>query len=246
MTGADRVQRIVERAVYTPVRHGDIVAETVARLGQAIGMGLLRPGDRLPSEARLAADLGISPVSLRSALNMLRGAGVLETSRGRGGGTMVTAGASSLPLPAAQQMPTEAELRDLADLRCVVEGGAAAYAAERATDEQIEHLDELATAMEGDADWATWSERDTLLHLVIADACGSERVVAQIGRLREEVYRLGQLVPRPRMASDLANREHRELIRAIAAREPDRARRAMVHHVQSTRALWLGLGRVPA
>ena len=48
------------------------------------------------------------------------------------------------------------------------------------------------------------------------------------------------------MASDLANREHRELIRAIAAREPDRARRAMVHHVQSTRALWLGLGRVPA
>lgn len=242
---ADRVQRIVERAVYTPVRHGDIVAETVARLGQAIGMGLLRPGDRLPSEARLAADLGISPVSLRSALNMLRGAGVLETSRGRGGGTMVTADASSLPLPAARQMPTEAELRELADLRCVVEGGAAAYAAERASDEQLGHLDELATAMESDADWSTWSERDTLLHLVIADASGSERVVAQIGRLREEVYRLGQLVPAPRMASDLADREHRELIRAIAAREPERARRAMVHHVQSTRALWLGLGRVP-
>ena len=98
MSALERHQRIVEQAVYTPVRQGDIVAETVARLGQAIGMGLLRPGDRLPSEARLAADLGISPVSLRSALNMLRGAGVLETSRGRGGGTVVTADASALPL----------------------------------------------------------------------------------------------------------------------------------------------------
>ena len=246
MSTTDRVQRIVERAVYTPVRHGDIVAETVARLGQAIGMGLLRPGDRLPPETRLAADLGISPVSLRSALNMLRGAGVLETSRGRGGGTVVTADASALPLTSGRAMPSEAELRDLADLRCVVEGGAAAFAAEQASEEQLDHLSELAAEMEADDDFGTWSERDTLLHLVIADACGSERVVAQIGRLREEVYRLGQLVPTPRAASDLANREHRELIRAIAARQPERARQAMVHHVQSTRALWLGLGRVPA
>jgi DNA-binding FadR family transcriptional regulator len=100
--------------------------------------------------------------------------------------------------------------------------------------------------MESDSDFGTWSERDTLLHLVIADASGSERVVAQIGRLREEVYQLGQRIPTPRAAAELANREHRELIRAIAARQPERARQAMVHHVQSTRALWLGLGRVPA
>ena len=246
MSDAARVQRIVERAVFTPLRHGDIVAQTVARLGQAIGMGLLRPGDRLPSEARLAADLGISAVSLRSALNMLRGAGVLETSRGRGGGTVVTADAPSLPLSSGRAMPSEAELRDLADLRCVVEGGAAAFAAERATDEQLEHLAELADEMEAEADFGAWSERDTLLHLVVADASGSQRVVAQIGRLREEVYRLGQRIPTPRAAAELANREHRELIRAIAERDPERARRAMVHHVQSTRALWLGLGRVPA
>lgn len=243
---AEQVQRIVERAVFTPVRHGDIVAETVARLGQAIGMGLLRPGDRLPSETRLAADLGISAVSLRSALNMLRGAGVLETSRGRGGGTVVTAEAPSLPLSSGRAMPSEAELRDLADLRCVVEGGAAAFAAERATAEQIEHLAELADEMEAETDFGTWAERDTLLHLVVADACGSERVVAQIGRLREEVYQLGQRIPTPLAAAELANREHRELIGAITTRDPERARQAMVHHVQSTRALWLGLGRVPA
>jgi GntR family transcriptional regulator, transcriptional repressor for pyruvate dehydrogenase complex len=246
VSAVERHQRIVEQAVYTPVRQGDIVAETVARLGQAIGMGLLRPGDRLPPEARLAADLGISPVSLRSALNMLRGAGVLETSRGRGGGTVVTADASALPLASDRAMPSEAELSDLADLRCVVEGGAAAFAAERATAEQLEHLADLAAEMESESQFGAWSERDTLLHLVIADASGSERVVAQIGRLREEVYQLGQRIPTPHAAVELANREHRDLIAAIAARDPERARQAMVHHVQSTRALWLGLGRVPS
>jgi len=51
---AEAVRRIVAQTVFAPVRQGDIVAETVARLGQAIGMGLLRPGDRLPPEARLA------------------------------------------------------------------------------------------------------------------------------------------------------------------------------------------------
>ncbi len=238
------VQRIVARAVYTPVRRGDIVAETVARLGQAIGMGLLRPGDRLPSEARLAADLGISAVSLRSALNMLRGAGLLETSRGRGGGTVVTDDAATVSLTSAEPMPSEAALRDLADWRRVVEGGAAGLAAERATPAQIAHLEELTGAMEAITSFPTWSERDTLLHLIIADAAGSERIVSQVGRLREEVHRLGQLVRAPTSAAKLANREHRELVRAIAARRPERAQQAMVRHVESTWALWLGLGRV--
>ena len=69
------LRSLVERTVFTPVRQGSAVAETVSRLGQAIGMGLLRPGDRLPPEAELADDLGISPVTLRSALTILRSAG---------------------------------------------------------------------------------------------------------------------------------------------------------------------------
>ena len=81
------MQQLVARTVYTPVREGSAVAETVERLGRAIGMGLLRPGDRLPPESRLAEDLGISPVTLRNAIAILRGAGLVETQRGRGIGS---------------------------------------------------------------------------------------------------------------------------------------------------------------
>ncbi len=241
----EAVRRIVAQTVFAPVRQGDVVAETVARLGQAIGMGLLRPGDRLPPEARLAEDLGISPVSLRSALAMLRSAGVLETQRGRGGGSTVTA--AVVPLSSGDAtLPDERALRDLVDYRCVVEGGAAALASRRATPEQVARLDALVTEMEAIDVFDSWSEQDTMLHLLVADASGSERLLTEVGRVRVEVYRLSQLVPVPPQASDLADREHRALVAAIASGDPDRAREAMVGHVESTRALWVGLGRVPS
>lgn len=236
------LRSLVERTVYTPVRQGSAVAETVARLGQAIGMGLLRPGDRLPPEAELAEDLGISPVTLRSALTILRSAGVLETQRGRGGGTVVAGGAFPVALLEAA-LPTQAELLDLADYRCVVEGGAAALAAERATSEQLEHLERLTAELEGSDDFDAWGERDTVFHLAVADASGSQRLVSQVAEIRGEVYRIAKLGAIPRSSLRLADEEHRRIVEALAARDSQRAREAMVEHVQSTRALWLGLGR---
>jgi DNA-binding FadR family transcriptional regulator len=240
MTDA-RVRDLVERTVYTPVREGSAVAETVERLGRAIGMGLLRPGDWLPPEGRLADDLGISPVTLRNALSILRGAGVLETQRGRSGGTYVSERPAAIP--AAGERPTEAELRDLVDYRVVVEGGSAALAAERATAEQVAYLRELTTEMESTGDYDTWGERDTLFHLVLADASGSARLVAQVAEIRGEVYRIARLGTVPRPTVELADRQHREILDAVAASEPASARESMVRHVESTRALWLGLGR---
>jgi GntR family transcriptional regulator, transcriptional repressor for pyruvate dehydrogenase complex len=132
---AEGLRSLVERTVFTPLRHGSAVADTVARLGQAIGMGLLQPGDRLPPEERLADELGISPVTLRSALGILRSAGLIETRRGRAGGTFVRRAASTAGLPVESGVPGERELRELADERRVVEGGVAELAAARASAE---------------------------------------------------------------------------------------------------------------
>jgi DNA-binding FadR family transcriptional regulator len=237
------VRRLLEQAVYTPVRRGSAVAETVARLGRAVGMELLRPGDRLPPEGQLAVDLGISPVTLRSALGILRSAGIVETRRGRGGGTYVRDGSPDGVL-GDRPLPSTEELRDLVDYRRVLEGGAAWLAAERATPEQIAYLGTLADEMETTRDFDSWSERDALFHLILADASGSRRLVEQIAGVRGEVYRLAKAGSIPEQVVELADREHREILRAVAARRPSRARAAMMKHVTSTGALWLGLGRV--
>ena len=242
-TERETVDRLVRHTVFTPVRGAGAVAETVARLGEAIGLGLLKPGDRLPSEMQLASALGISAVSLRSALVVLRSAGLIETRRGRGGGTFITPGAAQALLPTAEA-PEAHELEDLATERAVVEGGTAALAAERATPEQCALLDSIVEGMIGMQPFEAWSERDALLHLVIGDASGSPRLVSRIAELRAEAYRISRFLPTTAEVLAIADREHVELVKAITAHKPVRARALMEAHVRGTARLQAGLGRI--
>ena len=84
-----------------------------------------------------------------------------------------------------------------------------------------------------------------MLHLLVADASGSPRLVREVADLRAELFRLGQTIPVPPSALDLAGHEHRDLLRALRARQPERAQAAMVRHVSSTGTLIAGLAQVP-
>jgi GntR family transcriptional repressor for pyruvate dehydrogenase complex len=192
---------------------------------------------------QLASALGISAVSLRSALVVLRSAGLIETRRGRGGGTFITPGAAQALLPAAEA-PEAHELEDLATERAVVEGGTAALAAERATPEQCALLDSIVEGMIGMQPFEAWSERDALLHLVIGDASGSPRLVSRIAELRAEAYRISRFLPTTAEVLAIADREHVELVKAITAHKPVRARALMEAHVRGTARLQAGLGRI--
>ena len=77
-------------AVFEPVQTATTLEETVERLGTAIRLGLLAPGDRLPPERDLADQLGIARSTLRQALTSLTESGHLVAMRGRGGGTFVS------------------------------------------------------------------------------------------------------------------------------------------------------------
>ena len=75
--------------LWRPVRGGNAFEITVARLAQAIRLGMVGVGDQLPPERELAERLQVSRVTLREAIAALRDAGYLETRRGRSGGTFV-------------------------------------------------------------------------------------------------------------------------------------------------------------
>jgi len=126
-------------SVFQPLQVEGAVERIVRRLGEAIGSGVLRPGERLPPELELAEMLDVAPMTLRQALAILRDAGYVETRRGRGAGSFV-ADDVARPLGLGGRVPTEAELVDLIDWRRAISGEAAHLAAERGDAARLDEI----------------------------------------------------------------------------------------------------------
>src|SRR6185437_189909 len=114
-------------AVLRPVREGNAFEETVERLLTVIKLGLVGPGDRFPPERELAAQLGISRLTLRDAIGELARAGYVESRRGRLGGTFSTYSRPAPNVADLRRLATEhgERLTDALTFRFAVETGAA-------------------------------------------------------------------------------------------------------------------------
>jgi DNA-binding FadR family transcriptional regulator len=124
----------------------------------------------------------------------------------------------------------------------VVSGAAAALAAERAQPAEVaalaELVDELALAVEA---WDVFRRADARLHLAIASAARSPRLVAAETEVQVELRDLLSLIPHPPEAQRHSNAQHRRLVEAIAARDPALARARMEEHARGTGDFLVGL-----
>src|SRR3954452_4707702 len=128
--------------VLNPVateRVSDVIAE---RLTAAIRDGTLKPGDRLPTEAELAREFQVGRTSVREGLQKLRAHGLIETRKGLG--AFITEPRSD-PLAdfAAWTASDPAAIEQLVEARVALETLAAALAALRATESEIDKLERL-------------------------------------------------------------------------------------------------------
>lgn len=132
--------------IYAPISQSSRTDQVVERLSNAIVTGLLEPQAQLPSEADLARLLGVSPVTVREALNTLRARQLIDTRRGRNGGSFVC---QVLPDHAAGQHPlrraTTSYLADLGEFHRAVAGHSAWLAAQRSTAADLRRFDALAS-----------------------------------------------------------------------------------------------------
>ena len=230
--------------VFAPLEVEGAVERIVRRLGEAIGSGVLAPGERLPPEIELAERLSVAPMTLRQALAILRDAGYVETRRGRGAGTFVVDDIGE-PLAKARRIPTERELRDLVDWRRAVSGEAAFLAAERADDATRARLADAAALAEAAAfgAFADYRLADSSFHLAVAETTGSARIVAAETAVQAEFGEiLGSL---PGHASTEAVRAstmgHTPILAAILQGRAAAARDAMTAHVEATYDWIVGL-----
>jgi len=208
------------------------------RLITAVAVGAYSPGERLPPERELAARLGVSRVTVRQALQQVGELGLVESRRGRGGGTFVTAVSWREVAPEQARRTLEVELprlRELFDYRCLVEGTIARAAAERRTEEQA---GELRAALEefrqaGD-DMARARALDRRLHGLVCAAAGNQHLVSLSAHLTVAATLGFGAEPYDPDFFVQALHEHEELIAAVVQGEAERAQQVARAHFALT------------
>lgn len=226
-------------AVFEPVQTATTLEETVERLGTAIRLGLLGPGDRLPPERELADQFGIARSTLRQALTSLTESGHLTAQRGRGGGTFV----STAP-PLAESSGVElagGHWRELLDYRIAIEVGAAVLAAERARPEDLEPLRAQVDAMRGETDFSTYRRSDVFFHLGIAEASRSARLLAAMTEVQGKMSELIAHIAHPLPVLARSNEQHAALVAALERRDGWAAARVVREHLKGTEQVLAGL-----
>ncbi|MDC5697003.1 FCD domain-containing protein [Intrasporangium calvum] len=228
-------------AVLRPAS-GNAFEHAVEQLARAIRLGVLRDGEQLPPERELAERLGISRNTLRDAIAALRESGLVTTRRGRGGGSRVTYAAESPSALKGSYVRSSADMEDAFAFRRVVEPGAAWVAATRsmAADQRawlVDSLDKVDLAAEP----AAHRVADSRLHLAIATLSGSPMLVDAVTRAQAALHEMLTAIPVLRRNIEHSNDQHHQIVTAILAGDPERAREVMEEHCDATSALLRGL-----
>jgi GntR family transcriptional regulator, transcriptional repressor for pyruvate dehydrogenase complex len=217
---------------------GRLADRAYTAIVQIINENGLGPGERLPSEARLAETFGMSRGIVREALVRLTADGITEARRG--------AGSYVKRLP-SDRLRSHVPMHGLAatlgtyEVRFVIEAEAARLAAHRRTPQQMDAIERTLAALRAalmsdapahDEDWA--------LHRAIADATGNSAFVTIFDCLQEEVMRIlraGVEISRSRPPEviEAMMGEHDAIVEAIGAQDEDGAALAMRWHLSQGR-----------
>ena len=244
MANQSTPMQFVDQTNLGPLKPTQLYERIAERIAGEIRMGLLRPGERLPSERDLAQRLEVGRSSVREAIAALQLHGVIETRPGSG--SFVAADAVERVQPrgagdGAVALPHDASPTALLEARELLEPQVAALAARDGrpdpyAEELLERMDRAAQ----DADGADWNESDRLFHRQIAVMAANPVLVALADhvaavmdqplwqRLRDESV----AVPgRARLHAA----EHRMIYEAIVGADPEAAAFYAAQHIQRVR-----------
>lgn len=193
-------------------------------LRDAIEAGVIRVGDRLPSESSLAAQYSVSRSVIREVLRASAALGLTVTRTGRG--TFVVG-----------RRPHELvfgdySAGDLLEVRPHIEVPAAGLAAVRRTEEDLAHIQDLIERMDVESDLTVWNGLDVSFHLAIAEASKNPVFAEVIRSIRTAMSLQSALVnelSHGRRAEGDA--EHRSIAAAIARGSAGEAEDAMRYHL---------------
>lgn len=246
--GEPRGGLAAERTIGAPVQRVRKAYEQVYdQLRELIMRGELERGQRLPGEAALAREFGVSRGTVREALRLLAAQNLIRTAKGAGGGSFVT-------LPTADHVSEvlqanirllsesrEVSAEDMLEARELLEAFAARTAAGRRGEADLERL--RACIIEDPAELGTERQhaQNTAFHTALLEASGNTllAIAAQpvFGILQTNMRR--REIDRATLAK--VNEDHRKILAALETRDADAAERHMREHLAMLRETYVRL-----
>lgn len=223
----------VQSQVFRPLPDVLRAEAIVDRLSTAISLGLLRRGEQLPIENQLAVMFGVATATVRDALQTLREHGIIETRRGRSGGTFII-GSPRPNLDALRDRLlglSMAELRDLEDEQVATALAAARLIIGRAFPHDFDRLERVARTM-GEATTAESCMRaDSRFQSELAVLSQSERLLATQMRLLTESIEIKWTVLTVEADRDRTMSDQLAIVAALRSRDLIAAERAIRDHI---------------
>ncbi|MGE0216649.1 FadR/GntR family transcriptional regulator [Mycolicibacterium sp.] len=218
------------------------------QLKQALELGELRPGDRLPAERELTEQFGVSRTTLRAALNVLLEEGLVEVRHGRQGGFIVTSTSLDDARAHRELRKRGTRVLEALEFRSAIEAAAAGLAAERRRPADLRSLrkvlDEMTEALQrAIADRSAYNviefqRLDSLFHVTVARASQNDQFVTAVADARRKMMLpMGAVFDH---FEDNADDAHPKILKAIEAQDRAQASELMRAHIDHTRELLSG------
>lgn len=224
--------------IYSRIEHSSTADEVIQQIELLVLEGVLRAGDRLPGERELSRQFEVSRPILRDALKALEARGLLVTRHG--GGTVVADVTGKIfSAPVSELIGAHAKATaDYLEYRREIEAITAEYAALRATPEDLILLGQVVDRMiraHAAADFESEAEADVDFHNLIGE-CAHNIILLHTLRSCYRLLSDGVFYNRAMIfglpgARDRLLEQHRAIHDAIAARDPEAARRAARDHI---------------
>lgn len=220
--------------MLAPVKRRTVVEEVARRIRDYIQREGLRPGDTLPPERALAAQLRVARSSVREALKLLQALGWVEIRPQQG---ILIAEPDLRPLQEViwERVQRErASLREIWEMRRLLEVGILRWVAERATPEDWERLEQAVAAMEEAVQRGGLGlQADIAFHEALVEATHNRLFIA----LREMAAHFFEEIQRQSLLESIkvrqeVTRQHRRILEALRQGEVEEAERLMAEHLE--------------
>lgn len=230
--------RLVNSDIFSPVSMGRISEVIVEQVRQLMRQGQLRPGDRLPAERELCEYFGVSRVTVREALRMLESSGLVEIRVGARGGAFVTAPTSDRVGDGLADLLSLSVISasDVTELRLIFELGIVPLVCERATEEDLDALDEIIARSRvalraGDYSMNLSAE----FHARVAQATRNPAVSMLVESFRGPILMsLEEAKATAPEMGELGTKEHQQFVDAVRRHDVEAAKSIMRQHLERT------------